>query len=229
MRAVHVHLEGYTAFFRTVWTVTASQLTLPCPPYSTLLGLISACAGKIVTPNDTRIGYEFNRVSESRDLERTNRFELTQGGYLREQAKGKGIIYRQVHFKPSLDLYLTNLNLAECFRNPIATPTLGRSQDICWITKVEEVDLTPVQNGKIGSTMIKSNLIKGYVTPEIVNAVEWFNNDRAGMLREVGNKALFQTISPDSKRLNVEIDNLYHPSNLSDKEDVIYLHQWSGE
>ena len=200
-----------------------SQMTLPCPPYSCLLGLISTCAGKVVRPSDTRIGYEFSRVSESRDLERTDRFELTRAGQLREQSKGKGIIYRQVHFKPSLDLYLTNLNLSEAFRNPVATPCLGRSQDVCWITKVETVELTPAASGMIGSTMIRSNLIKGYITPEIVNCVEWFNNDEMGRLREVGSKGLFQAIQPGN-RLNVEIDNLYHTSNLPE-QDVIYLHE----
>lgn len=144
VEALHVKLEGYTAFFRVVWTITASQMTLPCPPYPTLLGLISTCAGRVETPADTRIGYEFNHASEGEELERTKRFELTQGGYLQQQKKGQGLLYRQVHFKPTLDLYLTNLDLKEAFRNPVATPTLGRSQDLCWITKVEEAPGTMV-------------------------------------------------------------------------------------
>lgn len=225
MKAIHIHLEGYTAFFRVVWTITASQMTLPCPSYPTLLGLISTCAGKVVRPSDTRIGYEFSRVSESEELERTNRFELS-GEHLREQSEGQGILYRQIHFKPSLDLYLTNLDLGMAFLNPVATPCLGRSQDICWITKVEEVELTPTESGNIGSTMVNSKLIKGYITPETVNCVEWFNNSELGRLREVGSKGLFQAIPPNNSRINIAIPNLYHASNMP-QNDVIYLHEWS--
>ena len=226
MKAVHAHLEGYTAFFRVNWTITASQLTLPCPSYANLLGLISGCSGKVVRPNDTRIGYEFNHTSEGEELEKTNRFR-NKNGYLREQEKGQSIMRRQIHFKPTLDLYLTNLDLAEAFRNPVATPTLGRSQDLCWITKVEEVSLTPVPSGKIGSTLISNRLLTGYISPEIVNCVEWFNNDEMGRLRTVGSAGLFQAIPPGTIRQNVTIDNLYHPSNLPAEQDVIYLHEWT--
>ena len=111
---------------------------------------------------------------------------MKPSGHLKEHTKGQGILYRQIHFKPRLDLYLTNLDLADAFRNPVATPCLGRSQDLCWITKVEEVELTPVKSGKIGSTMISSKFIKGYLTPEIVRGVEWFDNEVVGKVRKVG-------------------------------------------
>ena len=228
--AVHVHIEGMTAFFRMVWTVTASQMTLPCPSYANLLGLISACAGKVVRPLDTRIGFEFSHASEGEELERTDRFELS-GNRLKEQRKGQGVLYRQIHFKPQLDLYLTNLDLADAFNNPVATPCLGRSQDLCWISMVELVTLSPVKSGKIGSTLISSRLIKGYLSPEIVRCAEWFDNEVMGRVRRVGAVGLYQAIPPsdtnNGTRVNVTIDNLYHPSNMPDNDDVIYLHEWT--
>lgn len=228
--AVHAHMEGLTAFFRAVWSVTASQMTLPCPSYANILGLVSACAGKVVRPSDTRIGFEFNHVSEGEELERTDRFELL-GKHLRDQRKGQGILYRQTHFKPQLDLYLTNLDLAEAFKNPVATPCLGRSQDICWITKVEIIKLTSAESGNIGSTLISSRLIRGYLSPEIVRCAEWFDNEVPGRVRSVGAVGLYQAIPPsdsgNSQRVNIKISNLYHPSNMPENDDVIYLHEWT--
>lgn len=230
LSAVHVHIEGLTAFFRMVWSVTASQMTLPCPSYANLLGLASACAGKVVRPSDTRIGFEFSHASEGEELERTDRFELL-GNRLREQRKGQGILYRRIHFKPRLDLYLTNLRLADAFNNPVATPCLGRSQDLCWITNVETVKLTPTESGNIGSTLISSRLIKGYLSPEIVRCAEWFENEVTGRVRRVGAAGLYQAIPPNDNnnttRINVKINNLYHPSNMPDRENVIYLHEWT--
>jgi CRISPR-associated protein Cas5t len=226
IKALHVHLEGFTAFFRIVWSITASQMTLSCPSYSTILGLISACTGKIVRPHDTRIGFEFRHVSDGEELERTDRFVLS-GKYLKEQVKGQGLLYRQIHFRPQLDLYLTNLDLVDSFTNPTTTLCLGRSQDLCWITKVEEVDLVPVKSGNIGSTMISNRILKTYLSPEIVKCVEWFDNDVVGRTRKVGNMGFYQAIPPSDIRTNVTIANLYHPSNLANPEDVIYLHEWS--
>lgn len=205
---------------------------MSCPPYSTLVGLISACAGKIITPEETRIGYEFSRISECEELERTDRFVYDKG-YLKEHPDGKYLVTRYVHFRPILDLYLTNLDFAKYFTKPAATPTLGRSQDLCWITKVEQVDLTPAESGRIGSTMIASDSIKlnRRISAELVSCVEYFDNQDMGMIRKVAAKRTFQVILPNPNggtRKTIAANNLYHPSNLPTTEDVIYLHEWTS-
>jgi CRISPR-associated protein Cas5t len=230
MNAIHVHIEGTTAFFQLVWTKSGTQLTIPCPPYSTLLGLISNCAGRIVGPTDTRIGYEFTSISEGQELERTNRFS-NENGRLKIQTKGQSIVRRQIHFRPQLDLYLTNLSLFDAFYNPVGAPVLGRSQDLCVIRKVENVTLTPVSNGLIGQTMIRNEFLSRYESAELVSCVESFDNSDFGMLRKVQSKALFQVIQPgqgnsNQKRKQITADNLYHPSNLP-SDNVIYLHEWT--
>jgi len=65
--ALHVKMEGFTAFFKHPLTITGTQISLPCPPYSTLLGMLSAIAGRVVLPSETRIGFEFH--CSSRDIE----------------------------------------------------------------------------------------------------------------------------------------------------------------
>ena len=47
--ALHVQMEGVTAFFKHPLTITGTQISLPCPPYSTLLGILSAVAGRFVS------------------------------------------------------------------------------------------------------------------------------------------------------------------------------------
>ena len=93
------------------------------------------CTGKIVRHTDTRIGFEFNHVSECQEIERTDRFQLS-GKHLKEHSKGQGILYRQVHFRPQLDLYLTNLNFADYFNNPVAPLCLGRRMEILCIEQL---------------------------------------------------------------------------------------------
>ena len=153
---------------------------------------------------------------------------LTKTERLQVQAKGQGIVRRQTHFMPTLDLYLNKLALAEAFNNPVTTPTLGRSQDICRIKKVEQVELTPVASGKIGSTMIgrPDGIPDPSIPSDIVVNTEWFSNDNTGYTRTVQATGYYQVIEPDNGRIQVTTANLYHPSNLPD-DQVIYLHEWS--
>jgi CRISPR-associated Cas5-like protein len=226
-------MEGFTAFFNHTFLRTAVQKTLPTPTYSTILGLISACSDKVVTPRDTRIGFEFRHTSESQDLERTDtRLKLDRKTNVLKQVEEQGIMRRYMHFRPQLDLYLTNLDLAYSFTNPLAPPCLGRSQDLVWITKVERVELTPSKSGNLGSTLIDSRIIKKNIPSYIVRCAEWFDDTITGQMRKVGHVGFYQAIPPgfghQDERVNVTMDRLYHPSNMANEDDVIYLHKWAN-
>jgi len=225
MKALHVYAEGLSAFFKHPLTITGTQISLPCPPYSTILGLISSCAGKVITYEDTRIGYEFRCKSTDIELERTDRLALDKKGRLGTHPDGKGILKRYVHFGISFDLYLTNLDLEPYFHAPISTPYLGRSQDLVWIKRIEQVELTPKSSGMIGPTMItKTNLD---IPSMIIRCPEWFSNDYKGRTRIVGPLGFYQAILPtNTNRFELESPNLYHPSNLLESNHVIYLHDW---
>ena len=233
IEAIHVSMHGYTAFFNHTFLRTAIQITLPTPTYSSLLGLVSACADKTVYPKDTRIGFEFRHVSESEELERTNtRLKLGRKNRVLKEVNEQGLMRRRIHFRPQLDLYLTNLDLAYAFTNPAAPPCLGRSQDLCWINKVEPVTLTPVRSGNLGSTMIDSKIITKNIPSLIVRSAEWFDNEVTGRTRTVGDIGFYQVIPPgfayQQERIKVSMPHLYHPSNLETLDDVIYIHQWSN-
>ena len=222
---IHVHLEGFTAFFKHPLTITGTQMSLPTPPYSTILGLISTCAGKVISHHDTRIGFEFRCISTDTELERTDRLFVDKRGNLKSHREGQGILRRYVHFRPELDLYLTNTDLAYAFENPISSPSLGRSQDLVWITSVEQVKLNPVESGNIGPTLISP--VNVNVPSLIVRCPEWFYNNTKGITRLVGPVGFYQAILPTvNNRFRVKMENIYHPSNFENPDDVIYLHKW---
>jgi hypothetical protein len=200
------------------------QLSTPVPAYSTILGLVSACAGKVIGPKDTRLGFEFKAVSSDNiEIERTDRFQF-KAGVLAPHRSGQSIMSRQVHFEPLLDLFVTNLNLKSAFESPVSSPCFGRSQDLAWIEFVRDIDLTPVKEGDIGATLLpRPYPFRGL----ILRLPEWMENARTGYVRSSGPFGFYSSGSAtDAKRTHVEGPDLYHASDANAPGDAVYLHSW---
>jgi CRISPR-associated protein Cas5t len=250
--ALHIRLEGLTASFRPPLTISGTQISTPVPSYSNLLGIISACAGRIVKPGETRIGFEFHCQSHDLEIERKDRLALKDGklgpisktnapkdyrfhiknsskvfsGFLEEIRQGIG--YRQIYWNPKLDLYVTNLSLKNAFENPAATPGFGRSQDIAWIVFVREIKLYPLEKGAIGPTLIPMPQIG--VPGLVMRLPEWMENIRMGYTREPGPFGIYQAMIPTTDfRCVIERKNLFHPSDNEKEDYAIYLHEWMKE
>lgn len=250
--ALHVRLEGFTASFRPPLTISGTQISTPMPSYSNILGIISACAGRIVKPEDTRIGFEFHGRSHDIEIERKDRLALKDGklgpisktnapkdyrfhiktssesfsGFFEEIRQGVG--YRQVYWYPKLDLYITNIDLRNAFENPAATPCFGRSQDIAWIIFVRKIELYPIAKGAIGPTLIPMPQLG--VPGLTVRLPEWMENTRMGYTREPGPFGIYQAMIPTTDFLCIiERENLFHPSDSERDDYVIYLHEWAEE
>jgi hypothetical protein len=179
----------------------------------------------VLTPDETRIGFEFNCTSLNVEMERTNRLQL-QRGQLRPHTEGQGISTRQVYLDPRLDLYVTNCALQSAFERPTATPCFGQSQDIAWITEVKRIELTPVEEGNVGPTLLPYP--QQGVAGLIVTLPEWFENDVRGRTRLVGPLGKYEAILPfTSTRYYIKRENLFHPSDTTAHDDAIYLHEWS--
>ncbi len=168
MNVLRVVIKSMTASFRYPTAISGTQITLPVPPYTTILGLISCCSGKLITSSDTQIGFEFSFMGKSKDLERFHRWDynVTNPGKPRLNPDGPAVRNREFLLNPKLILYLTNTDLKDSFLYPKGIPTLGRSQDIAWIESIEEIELKSVRDGLIGGTLIpvlllKNNLING--------------------------------------------------------------------
>lgn len=222
--ALHIQMEGFTAFFKHPLTITGTQISLPCPPYSTLLGMISAIAGRVISRLETRIGFEFHCSSRDIEIEKTDRLALNRGA-LTPHREGQGILKRYIYFRPELDLYVTDLELEQAFLSPVSTPCLGRSQDIAWVKHVEKVELTEKSSGKIGPTLIPE--IQMNIPSLLVRCPEWFENVVEGRTRIAGPFGFYQGLMPTTReRFSISMSNLYHPSNMKEPCDVIYLHEW---
>jgi CRISPR-associated protein Cas5t len=234
LKAIHIRLEGFTSFLHRHTIISGNQPEMPCPGYSTILGLIGCVGDREIDHSETRIAYEFRCLTTQEDLMRTNRLMVDKKGRLIPHNEQQGIREHRVHIMPKLDLYLTNMNFKEYFENPKHFPRLGRSEDLMWIKKVEEVELTPVANktGCVGPTLIPMKDLVNIPPGKIVSHAEYFHNNTKGYCRTVGAfgrryVAIIPTIGTRYK-IRMNNDTLYHPSNLSNEEDVIYLHEWES-
>lgn len=226
---LHVRVEGFTASFRHPLVLSGTQLSTPMPAFSNVLGMISACAGRIVQHDETRLGFEFHCQSRDVELERTVRWQVDKQGRLKPHSKGPGMGYRQVYWRPQLDLYVENLKLRSAFERPAATPCFGRSQDIAWIKWCREVNLQPSSGGALGPTLIPYP--QAGIAGVIVRLPEWFENIVLGRPRRPGPFGHYQAMPPTvgEMRFHVQRDDLFHPSDAEHEDDVIYLHRWLRE
>ena len=218
MRLLHARLEGWTATFRLPLIYSGTGLTAPLPPYSTILGLIGNLVGRQVAPDETRIGYVFRSMGTSYDLETSRRLEMDQSGRLKSQSV-PGIAKRQFHIKPILDLYLDNTALRAAFDLPVNVPCLGRSQDLAWITLVEEIEAEPCDSGIIRGTLVP--FPQPGATGVILPLPDYLRNDRTGFTRSAGRISKFQAVRYEMPAQITRAD-LFRVDGLA-KTEAIYL------
>lgn len=226
LQVLHVRIEGMTASFRHPLVISGTQAVLPVPAYSSLLGMLSACAGRAVTPMETRIGFEYRFSGKDFDFQTTQRWKLDKGR-LQQHPKGPGVMRRQFHTRPRLDIYLTATDLRVALDAPCAAPCLGRSEDIAWISRVEETKLTPVSVGRVGPTLIAEGATNAMGLP--LTLAEWFQVGPFGRPRQPGSVARFVALPPtylSEERFEISGNHLFHPSDAHHHDDVVYLHQW---
>lgn len=223
MEGLHVRLEALSASYSYPFLRSGTQLTLPAPPFSSVLGNISACSGRPVGPGETLIGMEFEANGRSIDLERTLRMRTDKKyGWLSRNPE-RGIAKREFHVRPRLDLYLTELKFEQAFFHPIATPCLGRSQDLAWISFVRKIDLISAESGRLGSTLVRfpNPQVGGLILPPLA---DFYKNDRIGCIREAGHFSRYQYVRWGASVRSTEEFKLYHPSDSEETEHVIVLH-----
>jgi CRISPR-associated protein Cas5t len=221
MKGLHVRFEGLTASYPYPFIKSGTLISLPCPPFSSLFGMLSACAGHEVRPDAAwMIGFEFISRGKSVELERTQRLKTDDKGRLRPNPAA-GLARREFHLYPQLDIYLNQVNLKLALERPAATPCLGRSQDIAWITMIQEIDLEQVREGAVGPTLVPypGYEAAGMVLPPLV---DYYLNDVQGYTRVPGHISRYQAL-PDlavgparSGGLvlrSTDTIRLYHPSD----------------
>jgi len=147
VRAVRVRVSSWTASFRYSGFMIGIQPTLPMPPLSTVYGLLSAAAGRTVTPYDTFVGYTFRSRGRTTDLERI--VEIAKTGV------GKwNVIRRELLMDAQLDLYVST-DMEGHLRSPRFPLLLGRTSDLASVDSIERVELEHVtdQKGLFGESI----------------------------------------------------------------------------
>ena len=224
IKALHVRLEAFTATYPYPFLRSGTQITLPAPPFSSILGNISACSGRPVLP-PLEVGFEFRSVSwNNLDLERTVRLGMsTQSGRLTPNPE-RGIANRQFHARPQLDLYLTDLNLRESFVSPVAAPCLGRSQDLAWIAFSREIELEPCDSGALGPTSVPfpNFQVGGRILPPLA---DYFRNDQLGYTRTIGRLSRYQFVQAGVRVESTTEFQLWRASDRESPDAVVFLHR----
>jgi CRISPR-associated protein Cas5t len=149
MEVLRIKITGVISSFRNPFFVSGAQPTLEVPPPSTILGIISAVAGRIVKPDEISFGYVFLYKDKGEDLELI--YELS----LKEKFKAKSnVIRRDFLTFPELYLYVTNVEYEGYFRKPSFPILLGRTQELAKIEKIERVTLVKTSPVRFGKTIV---------------------------------------------------------------------------
>ncbi len=141
---LRVTLRSWTASFRYPTFQSGTQPTLPVPPISTILGVLSSVKGNIVRLSDVEfIGYIFKSEGKGWDLERI-------------YALGKpetDILKREILFDNTLYLYLPD-EWEEYFRRPKYQLLMGRSSDLATVEEIAPLELKEKENPPIRGTIV---------------------------------------------------------------------------
>lgn len=228
MKGLRVRFEGLTASYPYPFLRSGTALSMPLPPYSSIFGMLSACAGRDIRPDGhLLIGFEF--ISGERptlDLERTDRLKTDpKTGRLRQNPE-QGIAKREFLIDPHLDVYMNDVQLEPIFERPITTPRFGRSQDLAWIKSVQEIELEPVSGGSLHATLVPyQGQPIGQVLPPLV---DYYINDIERQTRVPGKISRYVAL-PNLKgmagfpfRAASQLQ-LYHPSDSTIAEHAIVL------
>ena len=195
LEAVKVELEGPVASFRYPHFLIGRQPTYPMPPPSTIYGLISAALGHFPDPEALQFAYRFecarHRVDDVETIWFVQPNTATRGEAARKNLEAtSNILPREWLVHPRLTLYVTGGKLEalyRAFRSPCYILTLGRSQELVSVRRVERVVLHTARRGWLGPGLLpvsfreKAPLAPAFYMPRFITprsrhqvAWDWF-------------------------------------------------------
>ncbi|MFW5700356.1 MAG: type I-B CRISPR-associated protein Cas5b [Cyclobacteriaceae bacterium] len=147
MKFIKAIIRGWTTSFRYPGFISGRQPSQLVPPPSTVLGLLSAVKGELISENDLAYGYFFGFESKAYDVETI--YEMSS-----ENKAKSNISKREILFDPKLTLFVSDLKFREYFRKPHFPLLIGRSQDIAYVDSIEEVDIDKKTNVNLQNTLL---------------------------------------------------------------------------
>jgi len=156
--AIRIVISAYTASFRVPHFVD-HQLTLTVPPPSTIFGIISAAAGRWVTPQEVDwFTYTFTYEAKDFDLENIITVDRGKPEEIPKFAE-RNILKREFLLMPELTLYLPPA-WEPYFKRPRYSLLLGRTQDLAFVESIDLTELEISDKGKVGGVLLPLELIR---------------------------------------------------------------------
>lgn len=159
MRVLKVSLEGITTSFRHPHFMMGVQPSFPMPPPATIYGHICSALGEWVDPHGIAFAYHFTARGAVEDVEHIHVLSAA-GGRLPDTQFPKVLdgavnpFRREILFQPRMTLYLNRPEWAEAFHSPVYPVVLGRSQDLCWYSRIEVVELVEREHVYLEHTLL---------------------------------------------------------------------------
>jgi len=173
MKAFRIKLNSWTSSFRYPNLISGIQPTLEVPPVSTVMGLINAASGRYTENRQIEMGYYFDFKIKTIDLETIYQIKVNDRNYPENSVKSN-VIQREFLYDCRLFLYLVDDELVNFFRQPAYQLLLGRSGDLAGIENIKEVELSEVQNARIGGQIVPFN--GNYLPGQIQALPKYFSN-----------------------------------------------------
>lgn len=216
---LEVKFEGWTATPRLPFVLSGNAICMHTPSYSTILGIIGCCLGRLVYPREVNVGYQYRYDSVGEDLETRHRLEF-DGARVKKHTKGTDAYRREFHTHPQLTIWLDKLEWKDHFLSPVGTPCLGQSQDLLMIKSVKQVHAVRIDKGRISGCMLPYDG-KIQTSGQLVQIAESFEeNDWIGSGRTSVNSRIFLAIPHDATQ-ELSFENIYQIDRTA-----IYLHHW---
>lgn len=225
---LEVQFEGWTSTPRMPFILSGNAICMAVPSYSLLLGLIGCCHGRLISPEEVRIGYKYSFDGTAEDIE-TRRRLVYDGKRIKPNTKGADAYRREFHVKPRLTLWLNRPDWLENFKYPKGAPSLGRSQDLLKIISgsVRLIEAEPVTSGKINGCLIPlQSQIKS--AGQLVQIAEAYKeNTEVGGGRTATASRIFLAIpwmdeKEEAETRPLEFSNLFQ----TPEKRTFYLHDW---
>jgi CRISPR-associated protein Cas5t len=159
-KVARIRVEAPVASFRYPHFLVGRQVSFRMPPPSTIYGHVASALGSY--PGlPFEFAYNFRHRALARDLEHQQiitasgkAFEWRGKKYPKNVEATVQPHLRDFLFQAYLTLYLTDLKVADSFRNPTFCVVLGRSQDLACITEVQEVNLIETDGAYFENTLL---------------------------------------------------------------------------
>lgn len=159
MRVLKVVVEGVTTSFRRPHFMQGIQPTFRMPPPATIYGHICSTLGEIIPPEGIAFAYHFTAQASFDDIEHVHIVAESSGKlknttYPKVLEGGIQPFKRELLFQPRLVLYVNRPDWLEAFRHPRYAVVLGRSQDLCTYTSIEQIDLQQETEAYVEHTLL---------------------------------------------------------------------------